>query len=167
MFKLQSILGLPVLERESGMQIGEVVEAILQIERASVAGVVVATPNCSDNLGLVFNDLVSIGRDAIMVHDGVRLQQVNELPLAANVCYLHDLCDKQVFTETGLLLGTLVDLTCDCDTGEIKYYEISDGIITDLLYGRRLMPLPQAQVVNEQRLIVPESMAKLIISETD
>lgn len=167
MFKLQDILGLPVLERESGMQIGEVTEAILQIERASVVGVVVANHGGPDNLGLAFADLLSIGRDAIMVHDGIKPQALTSLSMATNICYLHDLCQKPVFTETGLLLGTLVDLTCDCDTGEIKFYEISDGIITDLLYGRRLMPLPQAQVVNEDRLIVPEIMAKLITSETE
>jgi uncharacterized protein YrrD len=60
----------------------------------------------------------------------------------------------------------LTDALFDSSTGEIKAYEISDGLIADLLYGRKRMPLPQAQVVSQDRIIIPESMTKLLIPES-
>jgi len=162
MIKLRDCIGLPILERESGSQIGELAEVALHFEQATIAGILVTKCAGSDAQGLAFEDLLSIGRDAVMVRDGVELKPVAVLWPASQVYYFGDLRDKQVYTECGLYLGTLVDIACDERTGEIKFYEISDGIISDLLYGRRTMPLPRVQVISEERLIVPEGMADLV-----
>lgn len=76
-----------------------------------------------------------------------------------------EVSDKPVYIEIGVSLGVLMDMYFDCSTGEIKYYELSDSFLTDLVYGRKVMPLPKAQVFAEDRLIVPEIMAELLISE--
>lgn len=167
MHKLRELFGLPVLITGTGAQIGEVKEVIVDLEQASVWGIVLAGANWFTNdQGIVFEDLFRIGRDAVMVRASYAVQELAPIVTMESGYYVRDLLDKQIYTDTGLSLGILVDALYDGSTGEIKAYEISDGLITDLLYGRRIMPLPQAQVVGQDKLIVPETMANLLIPES-
>lgn len=162
MEQLRNLIGLPVLETETGVQIGEVEEVFLDIGQATVCGIMISgTSWLSPEMGIAFNDLYSIGHDAIMVRNKEVLKEVNDF-VPQNALPLSKLFEKQVFSETGSNLGVLVDIHYDHLTGEIKAYEISDSILTDFLYGRMTMPLPKAQVIGQDKLIVPESMSKLL-----
>ncbi|HWR07213.1 PRC-barrel domain-containing protein [Sporomusa sp.] len=167
MQKLRELFGLPVLITGTGAQIGEVQEVIVNLEQAAVRGIVLAGANWfANDQGIVFEDLFSVGRDAIMVRANYAVQELTPAIMPGTVKYVRDLLDKQVYTDAGLSLGILVDALYDSTTGEIKAYEISDGLITDLLYGRRIMPLPQAQVIGQDKLIVPDTMTNLLIPES-
>ncbi len=68
MQNLRNVLGLPVLETVTGTQIGEVQEVVLDVERAVVIGIVVASANWfTHDQGIAFGDIFSIGRNAVMV----------------------------------------------------------------------------------------------------
>jgi uncharacterized protein YrrD len=163
MQKLRSLLGLPVLELEHGTRIGEVQEVVLNVEQAAVSGVIVAEPTWfSHERGIAFADLYGIGRDAVTVRNAGAVRDFSAALAAFGAYKLQALCDKQIYTETGDYLGAVADVACDPATGDIRFYELSDGFITDFLRGRSVMPLPPAQVVGEDRLIVPEAMAKLL-----
>jgi uncharacterized protein YrrD len=163
MQKLRRLLGLPVLEIEHGAQIGEVQEVVLNVDQAAVAGVIIAEPTWfSHERGVAFADLHSMGRDAVTVRNAGAVRDFSADLGAAGTYKLQALCDKQIYTEDGEYLGMLTDVACDTTTGEIRSYELSDGFITDFLSGRLVMPLPPAQTVGEDRLIVPASMAKLL-----
>lgn len=169
MQKIKDLLGLPVLETENGTQIGEVQEVIIDIDQAMVRGIIIAHANWfTSEQGIVFGDLSSIGRDAVMVRSETVVQAVDVFISATDKVYrLKELLDKHIYTESGLQLGMLVDLGFEPATGEIKAYRVSDGVITDLLYGRMSLPLPQAQIVGQDKVIVPESMAKLLHTEAE
>lgn len=168
MQKLRHTLGLPVLEMETGTQIGEISEAVVDIEGAIVRGFIIAGANWFASEGVItFGDLSSVGRDAMIVRDQHVVQHIDTLCIANNNYYLRELFDKQIFTDSGLRLGVLTDIVFDNITGEIKWYQVSDSIITDLLYGRMIMPLPQVQIVGQDKVIVPESMSKLLHAETE
>lgn len=166
MLKLRDILGLPVLELDTGAQIGEVREVVLDVEMASVLAILIAGANWfADSQGILFHNLFSIGRDAVTIRNRNMVEQLNSIMNQSCICQVKDLLDKGIFTETGFNLGALANIILDAATGEIKAYELSDGIITDFIHGRMLMPLPQAQVVGKDRLIVPDTMAKLLYPE--
>lgn len=166
---LKDLLGLPVLETKNGTQIGEVQEVIIDIDQAMVRGIIIANANWfTSEQGIAFGDLSSIGRDAVMVRSETVVQAVDVFISATDKVYrLKELLDKHIYTESGLQLGMLVDLGFEPATGEIKAYRVSDGVITDLLYGRMSLPLPQAQIVGQDKVIVPESMAKLLHTEAE
>ncbi len=168
MQKMSELLGLPVLETEQGTQIGEVQEVIIDINQALVLGITIADAKWfKSEQGIAFTDLYSIGRDAVMVRSEAVVQARDVFaPPAAGIHYLKELLDKPIFTESGLQLGLLADLDFDPLTGEVKAYHVSDGVITDLLYGRMSLPLPQVQIVGQDKVIVPEAMAKLLQTET-
>lgn len=168
MQKLRDVIGLPVLETETGTQIGEIAEVIVDIEAALVCGFIIAGANWFASEGIVaFEDLFSLGRDAMMVRNKHVVRQLNTLVIVNNKYYLRDLFDKQIFTDSGLRLGVLADIFFNSNTGEIKWYQVSDSIVTDLLYGRMMMPLPQVQTVGEDKVIVPEGMTKLLHAEAE
>ena len=168
MEKLRGIIGLPVMETETGTQIGEVVEAVLDIEGAVICGFIIAEEKWfATKQAILFEDLCSIGPDAVMVDNQHVLRQLDCILLVETPYYLRDLFDKQIFTDAGLCLGVLVDISFEKTTGEIKWYELSDGVITDLLYGRMIMPLPPTQMIGLKKIIIPERMASLLHTEKE
>ena len=164
---LRNLLGLPVLETETGSQIGEVEEVLLDIEKAVVCGIIISGAGWfTTDSGIAFKDLHSIGHDAVMVRNKNVVKSLSEF-VPRNAVQLRGMFEKQIFSETGSDLGALVDIHYDSLTGEIKDYEISNSILTDFLYGRMSMPLPQTQVIGQDKLIVPDSMSKLLHTADD
>jgi uncharacterized protein YrrD len=167
MKKLRELYGLPVLITGTGEQIGEVQEVIVDLEQAAVRGIILAGANWfANDQGIVYEDVFRVGRDAVMLRAVYAIRELIPAMMPGTVHNLGDLLDKHIYTDTGYNLGIMVDALYDDVTGEIKAYEISDGLITDLLYGRKVMPLPQAQVVGQDKLIVPDIMTNLLIPES-
>lgn len=163
MYKIKELLGLPVLEMVSGKQLGEVRDVILDTERATIRGFLVSLSGWLPAVrGVAFTNVASIGRDAVMVRSDAALTDPASIPGSTAAQPLGALMDKSLYSETGQLLGVLVDVFFDAVTGEIKGYEVSDSLLEDLLSGRMIMPLPQVQVVGEGMIIVPETAAKLL-----
>lgn len=162
MDKISYVLGLPVLEMETGNQIGAVQEVVLDIEQATVEGIILNHSQHEQDTEIAFQNIYSIGSDAVIVKITAELENADFQSHDTSHHRFSDLCNKKIYTETGLLLGVLVDIFFDNATGELQGFQVSDGIVADMLYGRRMMPLPQAQVIGQDKMIVPDSMMKLI-----
>lgn len=161
MDKLSYLLGLPVLEIETGKQIGAVQEVLLDVEQAIVKGIILNDSQIDHCDAIAFSNIYSVGNDAVTIRSAAE-SETNILHFTDSIYHFNDLRNKQIYTETGLLLGILVDIYFDNGTGELKGFQVSDGLVSDLLYGRQTMPLPQAQVIGQDKMIVPDSMAKLL-----
>ena len=163
MGKVRGILGLPVLDKDKGSQIAVVDEVVVDLKTSMLYGMLLSTcDGSSKQYCLLHNDIQYIGMDAVMVKPDYCLQITDDI-LATNSIYLFScFTDKPIYTEAGINLGTLIDILYNKTTGELTFYEISDGILTDFLEGRKWMPFPPAQVIGTDKLIVPESMQKLL-----
>lgn len=164
MQSLFELLGLPVLCTETGKQVGEVEEALLSVRDAALDSLVVSgTAWLAEKKRLPFAELHRIGADAVTVQSEAKLLPfAQEYVLRQRLYGAKQLQGKRLDSEAGARLGVLADIVFDSRTGEIRSYLVSDGWVSDLLHGRAEMPLPQAQVVCEERIIVPESMEKLL-----
>jgi uncharacterized protein YrrD len=166
MHRLRDIIGLPLLETETGTHIGQIKDIVLNIEEAKVYGVVIDEGNnVSPEKGIIFGDILGLGRDAIMIRNHSVIHQCASIFEITNYYYVGELFEKEIITEEGLRLGRLVDVFFDIDTGEMKWYQVSDSLVTDLLYGRKMMPLPKIQIVGKDKVIVPDNMSKLLCKE--
>lgn len=166
MQKMQAIIGLPLLETETGTQIGQIKDIVLNIEEARVSGVIIDEgKNELSVRGIAFVDLLGLGRDAIMIRNHSVIHQCACIFEITSNYYVKELFEKEIITEEGLRLGRLVDIFFDINTGEMKWYQVSDSLVTDLLYGRKRMPLPKIQIVGKDKVIVPDSMAKLLCED--
>lgn len=154
----------PILSVETGKQIGEVEDVLLSLSAAFVYGVTVKDASWfSGTRVLLFSDMHRIGSDAVMAKGEQYILPLDDDAKARYSIYsLLELQGKSIFSEAGVHGGMLADLTFDSDTGELKAYKVSDGTITDLLYGRLNLPLPHAQMVCDDRIIIPEATMKLL-----
>ena len=162
MYRITELIGLPVLSLVDGKQIGEVQDLIVDISKSLLRGLLVSSEAWfADCRFVLFCDIYRTGADAIMLRDASCLLPLDQVDMQG--CFkVQDLAGKTIFTESGLYLGMLGDIYFQRTTGELTGYEVSDGVISDFLFGRKAMPLPKAQLVHSNRLLVPESMAQML-----
>ena len=166
MEKLGSIIGLPIVETETGTQIGEIGEIVVNVEEAILFGLIISGSNWFSGENIItFEEVASVGRDAVMISNHHVIRSIDTLSIANYNYYLRDLLNKEIITDGGLRLGILTNIMVNSVTGEIKWYEISDSMVMDLLYGRMIMPLPQVQIVGQDKVIVPETMKNFLHEE--
>lgn len=165
MYRITELIGLPVLSLIDGKQIGEVQDLIVDISKSFLRGLLVSSEAWFAECRFVlFSDIYRTGADAIMLRDASCLLPLDQVDMQG--CFkVQELTGKTIFTESGLYLGMLGDIFFQSNTGELKGYEVSDGVISDFLFGRKTMPLPKAQMVHPNRLLVPESMVQLLQSQ--
>jgi len=165
MQRVRDLLGLPVVEKETGKQLGTIQEIVFNLKQAIVEIMIITDADWFvGRKGIYFEDLFRIGRDAVMVRNRRLVCEVKEEEPLLHPWYVRDLQNKEIITETGLTLGNLADVFYNQVDGEIQRYELSDGIIADLLYGRASIPLPQSQAIGTERVIVPETMADFLVT---
>lgn len=64
--------------------------------------------------------------------------------------------DLKVLTTTGTILGRISDVYFDQKLGNtIGALEISDGLVTDLIEGRKWLPCSDEMSIGENALMVP------------
>ena len=166
MEKLGSIIGLPIVETETGTQIGEIGEIVVNVEEAILFGLIISGSNWFSGENIItFEEVASVGRDAVMISNHHVIRSIDTLSIANYNYYLRDLLNKEIITDGGLRLGILTNIMVNSVTGEIKWYEISDSMVMDLLYGRMIMQLPQVQIVGQDKVIVPETMKNFLHEE--
>ena len=163
MQKLQHWIGIPVLEMKNGGQLGEVQQVVINFAQDCVLGILLANDSWGlEKPGILFQDIFGLGRDALTVVAASVIREMAGFFDSAARGTLGEICGKQVYTDCGDFLGKLTDVVCNPATGAIKCYELSDSFITDILYGRLQMPLPQSMATGENKIIVPAAISKLL-----
>ena len=104
-----------------------------------------------------WDDIVSFGDDAITVKSSKSMLTLeyfdNYHTLEIGQRKLKDLA---IMTQEGQQLGRVVDVYFSKKMGKkILGYELSDGFISDIKYGRRWLPFPVQLTLGEDAMIVP------------
>lgn len=128
--KGRDIIGLPVVNLATGEEIGVVADILWSHQELKIRCLVVG-----DHY-LPFADLSSMGTDAITVSGPEVLQDDIELSELKSV---NETGGELVLTQDGNNLGTLKDVIFDADEGKLLGYELSTGVVGDLLSGRMVM----------------------------
>lgn len=154
MQKIKELLGLPAINLSTGEQIGEVIDVVIDAANYRLVGVLLRHKSWFHaGQGILYADM-SIGPDAITVADQSAVINAAALAAQRQILTCEDMIGKQLVTPEGELMGTLSDIYLDPATGLLTAYEVSDSVIKDLLEGRSTMPLPAAQRIAEEAVIV-------------
>lgn len=149
-------LGLPVILAATGEKLGKVTDFFLNWQRCCLAGIVIDGQQVlypADGCSLV--QAASLGEAAVMIK---RHHMICTADTVIAWMSFQRLCQRKIYTDGGQLLGWLDDLTFDAASGEITGYVLSDSHIMDWLAGRYYFPLPIAQAMAEERIIVPANV---------
>ena len=136
MLKGRKILSLPVVTQKDKKPIGEVKDIVYDPEKNQLVGYLVDIGGwLREGKGFLHVDLLKREEDCLIIQDDSVIKKISKME---NVREANDkdIRGLRVELEDGRYIGVIQDLLVDDKTGKITGYEISDGIIQDLLDGR-------------------------------
>lgn len=157
--KISSITGMPIYTLDRGKCIGSVKDIVYDGEHSRLVALTVEEPGIisPERRVLPFDQVRSIGRDAVMVeNEGVMKAEKDVPELASVVAHKGTVTDKRVITESGNILGSIGDILIDTATGEAVSYEVTGGIAKDIGRGRTYVGAPKVVVIGRDAVIVPD-----------
>ncbi|NEW04552.1 photosystem reaction center subunit H [Paenibacillus sp. SYP-B3998] len=173
MRKAHDLIGLPVLTVQSGKQIGQVKDLLLD-PMWNIKGIVLETKQWFSSLRYIpWEDLVAAGEDAVTILNDNVIQELEQTEsLHALLEGSRKIKGLPVITVGGQQLGMVEDVYLNQDWGkQIVGYELSEGFISDLKEGRRWLPMPDSATKGEDAIIVPvhctEEVIDLFVSKEE
>jgi len=142
--KMQGMIGLAVFDIEDGKQLGKIHDFILsedwsvqgfELEGKSFFSLQVRT--------ILWEDIVSYGEDAIMIRNQQAVRQIAADDIKHTFLIgQNKIKDMPLLTSDGAMLGYVSDVYFDHELGKsITGIEISDGFISDMIGGRKWLPV--------------------------
>ncbi|MNW55692.1 PRC-barrel domain protein [compost metagenome] len=156
--KLQEMIGLAVYEVEEGNEIGKIVDILLD-SNWNITGIELESKTFfSSHVKVVaWEDIVAYGEDAVMIRskESIVKADTDHIPYTF-LLGKNKLKDLQVLTASGTILGRVSDVYFDQKLGNtIVALEISDGLVTDLIEGRKWLPCSEGMSIGENAVLVP------------
>ncbi|TXK79322.1 PRC-barrel domain-containing protein [Paenibacillus sp. N3.4] len=162
MRKAHDLIGLPVLTVDSGKQIGQVKDLMIDPEW-NICGIVLEVKHWFSTLRYIsWEEILAAGEDAVTIPNN------NVIHEFEHVEHCHALLEGSrklkglpVITVGGHKLGMVDDVYLDQNWGkQIVGYELSEGFVSDLKEGHRWLPMPDSAIKGEDAIIVPVHCAQ-------
>ncbi|AKG35826.1 PRC-barrel domain-containing protein [Paenibacillus durus] len=156
--RLQDFIGLNVFGVDEGKEVGKIVDCILD-SNWNITGIELESKSFfgSHVKVVAWEDIVAYGEDAVMIQNEESIRKVDAGSIPHSFLEgKNKLKDMQVVTETGTILGKVSDVYFDQKLGNtIVALEISDGLVTDLMEGRKWLPCIPGMSIGENAVVVP------------
>lgn len=137
MRKYSEIVGLPVFSSGSGKKMSNVTDIVFSKKKKAITGLIAGNKAIpQSDKGIAFEDVVSMGRDAIMVKEDLVFKKVDKDFLRDRL----NLIGLKVYTREGTNIGIVGDVLFDAETGNVEGVEMSDGLLNDIISGRNILP---------------------------
>jgi len=153
--------GLPVIVVDSGESVGRVKDAVFDLGRGRLRGLLVAMPG--GERFLPFDQVHSLGPAAVTVGAETRLLSAGSsaAPDGSGGGPSHEDADapplgKRVLTREGRMLGYVDDVIFDPESGAVWGYELTTGLLADFVDGRKTLPLTEGLVVGPDSVVVDQ-----------
>lgn len=148
-----SVKGLPVYNQDRAEKMGEVVDLSIS-KNGQVEGLLVKTGGfLKHHSFLAIDQVVSFGRDGIMIADAdclVVLKDSSDYTLS----HQRSLEGKLLVSKSGDSLGLLKDVCFLEEVGTIVGYEVTDGFFTDITEGKQVIESEAPPAIGKDAIIV-------------
>lgn len=149
----RDLVGMPIINLANGETVGRVKDILFDPISHQFMGIEMDGGGwLKGSRKICFSDFVGIGEDAITIAEDSVITKV--LPEEEIVVTEDAMIGSRVLTKNGNELGTISDIILDFNTGNITHYQISDGIIQDLLEGRGIIPIDAGVTYGKDAIIV-------------
>lgn len=166
--KGRKLTGLPVIALDLGSELGAVKEILYEPREQRILALLLEEGGWIKGAKIVtWQDLRHIGEDAVTVQGAEVVLDSNSQKELQELCKNRTgLKGYKLLTEKGVELGIIEDILFDPSSGEIVGYELSRGVVQDLLDGRweAILPenmLPDCLVFGENTVVIPEGQAQI------
>lgn len=142
MEKYSEVVGLPVICADNGKKIGTVSDIIFCPGTREVRGFLLERKGCEISRKLVLlKDVINLGHDALIINDCSCVSKVKSKKDRSEVKNKAEVRGLRIYTRSGNDLGVVKDILFDYKTGTMEGFEISDGLLQDIVQGRNILPL--------------------------
>lgn len=142
------ILGLPVICQETGKSLGLVEDIEYGEDHGRIKGIIVAGMGYKPKIfSIAFDEILAFGQSAVMVR--------SDCERSAEKKDQGHLIGRSVIGKGGQEVGTISDIIFDPNSGQIEGYEISKGIIDDLVAGRNILSGDFLPYSGEDVVVIP------------
>jgi uncharacterized protein YrrD len=140
--RYSEVLNLPVICADSGKKAGVVKDLLFSTEDRQVKALLLEREGFSVKKRVVFlSELISLGSDAAIIESAGCVSDMKMASFRSSFKDEGSLIGLKVFSKAGGEVGVVRDVIFDCQTGRIEGFEISDGLLQDVVHGRKLLPL--------------------------
>jgi len=159
--EVDKIIGMAVLSRASGENLGEVYDLYIDPAQGVLMGITVKAPNGKLG-GIDFKNVYSFGADAVMVNDDSHITVLTEDWFERHPHAKKHLIGTSVLTEAGNHLGEIGEIFIRLTSPPAVIYELR-GSMWDRMMGRNLFIYAAhagALSGNAERMIVPNAVVE-------
>lgn len=150
-----AIEGLPVLSLATGEECGHVVD--LLYDNGAVAGLVIDVKGWfKRHMMLPLEVVDSFGEDGVMVADSDVLRPFHKSKAAVLKSGRNRLQGTPLLTREGEKLGLVEDVYFHEEMGTIIGYEVTEGLVADILEGRKVVKSEAKLTIGGGRAILTE-----------
>jgi uncharacterized protein YrrD len=155
MLRYSEILGLPVICADSGKKSGIVKDIIFSPGEREVKAILLENKGISLKKKVVqLREVLNIGDGAVILDNAQCVAYIGRSRYAVEFADEGCILGLKVFSKTGDDMGIVKDVVFDWKSGRIEGFEISDGLLQDIIQGRKVMPLSGRVEFGEDSIIV-------------
>jgi len=156
--KSQEVIGLTVTAKESGQQLGAVVDLLFNDDQQFVGCMLEHCGWWRHRQFLPAENMIQTGKDAVMVNNAESLVPFTKKE-EAYTCFLtgeKSLKRRPVMLANGTFLGLVQNVYFPTNMGTLVGYELTNGFFNDLRDGRKVFQVENPMDWNKQMLIPPD-----------
>ncbi|HBI03235.1 MAG TPA: photosystem reaction center subunit H [Paenibacillaceae bacterium] len=156
MHRSHDIIGLPVIELKTGKEVGRVRDLLFN-ERWQYFGLLLNYKGVfKQGRYLKAETISAIGNDCVLISNKRAISYYHSPDWIALFAGPEQLKGKPVVTTCGRHLGFIEDVYFQEKPAKIVAYELSDGILSDIMVGRKTLDHIHGAILGEEVLIVEE-----------
>jgi uncharacterized protein YrrD len=161
--RYSDVLNLPVICVDSGRKVGVVKDILFSPGEWQVKALLLEGRSVSVRKRVVFlSEVISLGCDAAIIESTKCVLWMDRVSFKKKFRDEGSLLGLRVFSKAGGELGVVKDVLFDYTTCKIEGFEISDGLLQDVIHGRRLLPLfGKVELGNEFAVVEKEAVDEM------
>jgi uncharacterized protein YrrD len=153
MRKRTEIIGLPVINLKTGEEIAEVDDLVFSPEYNEINGIIVKNEN---KYFIHTHNIYGIGEDAVIINDINDLEDINKLRSIETESQGVNIIGEKVLSKSGKEVGVINDIIIDEDNIKLLGYELSEGLVQDILEGRNFLSINKNITYGKDTIILSD-----------
>jgi len=152
--RYSEVLNLPVICADGGMNAGAVKDILFSLQDREIKAFLLRSGLSTDKKVLLPDDVLSLGSDALVIKSPESIKRIGRAEYSGSFPDEGRLIGAKVFSKEGEELGTVKDVVFDIRSKKIEGFILTDGILQDLLEGRKILPLFGKVEFGEELVVV-------------
>mgnify|MGYP000968422843 CR=1 FL=1 len=137
-----NVLNLPVICADSGKRAGTVKDLIFDSGKKEVMALLLESAGLFlKKKAVLLEELLDFRGDAAVISSKSCIKEIDIQDYFEVFPGIGCLIGIKVFSKSAGEIGTVSDVIFDAESGRIEGFEISDGLLQDIMQGRKMLPL--------------------------